>query len=466
MTPTVRPEVTSSVDTRALKSRVRSKLVRDHGDRLKRLSAPEQRLMVREEVLAALREERAILPTRAVTEVANEVSDEVVGLGPVERLLKDPEVSEVMVNGADDVFVERKGRIERVEGLLFEGEEQVLHLIERIVSPLGLRVDEAMPYVDARLLDGSRVNAIIRPLSLCGPVVTIRKFALRPFTPADLIRLGTLTESMIEFLASCVRAKANIVVSGGTGTGKTSLLGVLSSFIPPDERLITIEDAAELRLPQPHVISLEARPPNVEGAGEVTVRALVRNALRMRPDRIIVGEVRGGEALDMLQAMNTGHEGSLSTAHANSPRDLLSRLETMALMSDVELPVSHVREQIAGALDVIVHMTRLEDGRRAVSRVSAVEGLRNGSVLVQDVFTWRRGPAPGFEATGTLPSIVRLLQERDERVDPRVFRQVEGRPQPASIDCSSHRAIPPKPMDPNPVSAWPGPLRRLGTILE
>jgi pilus assembly protein CpaF len=458
--------VTTQLDTEALKSRVRSRLVRDHGDRLKRLTAPEQRLMVREEVMAALREERAILPTRAVTELANEVSDEVVGLGPVERLLKDPEVSEVMVNGADDVFVERKGRIERVEGLLFEGEEQVLHLIERIVSPLGLRVDEAMPYVDARLLDGSRVNAIIRPLSLCGPVVTIRKFALRPFTPTDLIRLGTLTEPMIEFLASCVRAKANIVVSGGTGTGKTSLLGVLSSFVPPDERLITIEDAAELRLPQPHVISLEARPPNVEGAGEVTVRALVRNALRMRPDRIIVGEVRGGEALDMLQAMNTGHEGSLSTAHANSPRDLLSRLETMALMSDVELPVSHIREQIAGALDVIVHMTRLEDGRRAVSRVSAVEGLRNGCVLIQDVFTWRRGRAPGFEATGTLPSILRLLEERDEKVDPRVFRRVDGRPPPSSIDVSGNGAKHRKPVEPVPVSAWPGPLRRLGTILE
>ena len=222
--------------------------------------------------------------------------------------------------------------------------------------------------MDARLPDGSRVNAIVPPLSLCGPVVTIRKFALRPFGPEDLVRAGSLTESMMEFLAASVRGKANIIVSGGTGTGKTTLLGALSSFIPPGERLITIEDAAELRLPQPHVVSLEARPPNVEGAGEVTVRALVRNALRMRPDRIIVGEVRGGEALDMLQAMNTGHEGSMSTAHANSPRDTLSRLETMALMSDVQLPVSHVREQVAGALDLIVHMNRMPDGRRGVSR--------------------------------------------------------------------------------------------------
>src|SRR5207249_11006000 len=258
-----------------------------------------------------------------------------------------------------------------------------------------------MPYVDARLPDGSRVHAIIPPLSLCGPVVTIRKFTLRPFAPEDLVAMGSLTGPMIDFLGACVRAKANIIVSGGTGSGKTTLLGVLSSYIPPGERLVTIEDAAELRLSQPHVISLEARPPNVEGAGEVTVRQLVRNALRMRPDRIIVGEVRGGEALDMLQAMNTGHEGSLSTAHANSPRDLLSRHETMALMSDVELPVSHVREQIAGALDLIVHTSRTSEGGRVVARISAVEGLRAGSIVLEDILAWRHGPGPAFEATGT-----------------------------------------------------------------
>src|SRR5207302_1317063 len=310
---------------------------------------------------------------------------------------------------------------------------------ERIVAPLGLRVDESMPYVDARLPDGSRVHAIVPPLSLCGPVVTIRKFTLRPFTPDDLVALGTLTEQMRDFLGQCVRAKANIIVSGGTGSGKTTLLGVLSSFIPSQERLITIEDAAELRLSQPHVVSLEARPPNVEGVGEVTVRALVRNALRMRPDRIIVGEVRGGEALDMLQAMNTGHEGSLSTAHANSPRDLLSRLETMALMSDVELPVMHVREQIAGALDLIVHMTRLSDGRRAVGRISALEGLRAGSIILQDVFVWNRGPGQGFRATGVMPSIIRQLDERDERVDPRVFSALAAA---SGVQGEAHRAAP------------------------
>ena len=476
------------VDADQIKQRVRARLLtpRVRTD-LDALEAPARRLRVREEVLTVLREERAILPAGALTRMVNQVSDEVVGLGPIERLLKDPEVSEVMVNGADDVYVERRGRVEKVEGLRFEGEAEVLHLIERIVSPLGLRVDESSPYVDARLPDGSRVNAIVPPLSLCGPVVTIRKFSLRPFGPDDLVAMGSLTEPMLEFLAASVRGKANIVVSGGTGTGKTTLLGVLSSFIPASERLITIEDAAELRLPQPHVVSLEARPPNVEGVGEVTVRQLVRNALRMRPDRIIVGEVRGGEALDMLQAMNTGHEGSMSTAHANSPRDLLSRLETMALMSDVDLPVSHVREQIAGALDLVVHMARLPDGRRAVARVSALEGLRGSALAIEDVFVWRRRPRPGFAATGTLPSLIRLLHERDERVDPRIFTASGENPTdrrstvdlgPAVDGYPKHeppRASPPEPDRPSlgsrrrsrarPVR-WPGPLRRLGTIVE
>src|SRR5207302_10454035 len=280
----------------------------------------------------------------------------------------------------------------------------VLHVIDRIVGPLGLRADESCPYVDARLPDGSRVHVILPPLSLCGPVLTIRKFAFVPYSAQDLVRMGTLSPRGAAFLGACVRGRANIVISGGASSGKTTLLNVLASFIPDGARLITIEDAAELRLGKPHVVGLEARPPNVEGRGEITVRDLVRNALRMRPDRIIVGEVRGGEALDMLQAMNTGHEGSLSTAHANSPRDLVSRLETMALMSDVELPVSHVRDQIAGALDLIVHMSRVEDGRRAVSRVAAVEGLRGGSIVLQDIFTWRRGPEPGFQTTGAMSS--------------------------------------------------------------
>ncbi len=350
--------------------------------------------------------------------------------------------------------------------MILEGEEQVYHLIERIVAPLGLRVDESSPYVDARLSDGARVNAVIPPLSLCGPVVTIRKFTLRPLTPKDLVALGTADQPVLDFLGACVRAKANIVVSGGTGSGKTTLLGVLSSFVPPAERLITIEDAAELRLFQPHVVSLESRPPNIDGNGEVTVRALVRNALRMRPDRIIVGEVRGGEALDMLQAMNTGHEGSLSTAHANSPRDLLSRLETMALMADVDLPVGHVREQIASALHLVAHLSRLQDGRRVISRVSSVEGLRSGPVALVDVFRCKR---PGeYEALGADSRIGRLLWDRGEgaAVPPR--REV---PAPSSATQGVSHEADDRRSHPSLILVarflrWPGHPRRLGTILE
>jgi pilus assembly protein CpaF len=362
------------------------------------VSATERRLRVREEALGVLRGHRVVLPARELTALVNEVSDEVVGLGAIEGLLRDPEITEVMVNGPADVFVERKGRIERVESGLFEGEEAVLHLIERIVGPLGLRVDESSPYVDARLPDGSRFHAILPPLSLCGPAVTVRKFGLTPLMPEDLVRLGTMSEDMLGMLGKSVRGRANILISGGAASGKTTLLSALSSFIPSSERIITIEDAAELRLGQPNVVRLEARPPSVEGTGAVTVRTLVRNALRMRPDRIIVGEVRGGETLDMLQAMNTGHEGSMSTAHANSPVDLLSRLETMALMSDVGLPVAHVREQIASTIDLLIHTSRLSEGRRVVSRITSVEGLSNGRPVLRDVFQFER--RAGFRRTG------------------------------------------------------------------
>jgi pilus assembly protein CpaF len=354
----------------------------------------DRRLRVREEVMAVLREHRVVLPAQDLTRLVSEVSDEVVGLGPIEFLLKDPEISEVMVNGADDVYVERKGRLERVDRGLFEGEEAVYHLIERIVGPLGLRVDESCPYVDARLPDGSRFHAIVPPLSLCGPVVTLRKFGIAAMTPDDLVRSGTATPEEMEFLGAGVRGRANLLVSGGAASGKTTLLGALSTYIPPQERIVTIEDAAELRLAQPHVVRLEARPPNVEGRGAVNVRDLVRNALRMRPDRIIVGEVRGGEALDMLQAMNTGHEGSMSTAHANSPQELVSRLETMALMSDVNLPATHVREQIAATIDLIAHMKRLPDGRRVISRLSSVEGMVAGRPSLRDVFALDRRKHP------------------------------------------------------------------------
>jgi pilus assembly protein CpaF len=384
----------------------------------------ERRLRVREEALSLLREQGHMLPQSALADVVNAVSDAVVGMGPIEFLLKDPDVTEVMVNGPGDVYVERKGRIERVVGRLFEGEEAVLHVIERIVAPLGLRVDATSPWVDARLPDGSRVHAIVPPLSLCGPVLNVRKFSSIPIGPADLLANGTLGYRMLEFLAACVRGRMNIVISGGTSSGKTTLLGVLSSFVPQEERLITIEDAAELRLAQPHVIGLEARPASVEGRGEVTVRDLVRNSLRMRPDRIVIGEVRGGEALDMLQAMNTGHDGSLSTAHANSARHALWRLETMALMSDVDLPVAHVRAQVASAIDVVVHTARLRDGRRVVFQIAAVDELDGaGDPVVIEVFGFRPrvGRHGAFVCTGIVPRVVASLAERGEDLDPRCF---------------------------------------------
>jgi pilus assembly protein CpaF len=385
----------------------------------------QRRVLVRDEALRLLRASGTILPSRELARVVNEVSDEVVGFGPVEPLLRDPDVTEVMVNGPDDVYVERKGRLERAPDGLFEGEESVEHLIERIVGPLGLRVDPSSPWADARLPDGSRVHAIVPPLSLRGPTITIRKFAPVPFTGRELVVAGSLGPQMLAFLRACVRGRANLVVGGGAGAGKTTLLGLLSSFIPPAERVITIEDAAELRLANPHVVSLEARPPNVEGRGEVTVRDLVRNALRMRPDRIVVGEVRGGEALDMLQAMNTGHDGSLSTAHANSCRHLLWRLETMALMSDVELPVAHLRRQVAGAIDVVVHLARMRDGRRIVWEISAVEGLVDGEYEVTTLFRFRPTADGRGEhvASGHIPGLVGSLRARGEELDESIFER-------------------------------------------
>jgi pilus assembly protein CpaF len=384
----------------------------------------ERRVRVREEALAVLREDGHLLPRTTLAKVINEVSDAVVGMGPIEYLLRDPHVTEVMVNGPDDVYVEREGRIERVADRLFEGEESVHHLIERIVAPLGLRVDGMSPWVDARLSDGSRVHAIVPPLSLCGPVLNVRKFASVPLGPNELLDGATCGPRMLSFLAACVRGRANVIVSGGTSSGKTTLLGVLSSFIPDGERIVTIEDAAELRLGKPHVIGLEARPANVEGEGEVTVRDLVRNALRMRPDRIVVGEVRGGEALDMLQAMNTGHDGSLSTAHANSARHALWRLETMAMMSDVELPVAHVRAQVASAVDVIVHMARLRDGRRVVFEIATVDGLDDrDEPVVTEVFAFRpRVERDGaFVATGAAPPLGKVLAGRGQDIAEGLF---------------------------------------------
>jgi pilus assembly protein CpaF len=387
----------------------------------------ERRVRVREEALSLLRQSGVILPQRELTRMVNEVSDEVVGFGPIEFLLKDPSVTEVMVNGPDDVYVEREGRIERAPDGLFEGEESVQHLIERIVGPLGLRVDESSPWADARLPDGSRVHAIIPPLSLRGPALTIRKFSQVPILADDLVAGGSVGPRMLKFLAAAVRGRANLIVSGGAGSGKTTLLGVLSDYIGDGERLITIEDAAELRLAKPHVVALEARPANVEGKGAVTVRDLVRNALRMRPDRIIVGEVRGGETLDMLQAMNTGHDGSRSTAHANSARHLLWRLETMAMMSDVDLPAAHIRNQVASAVDIVVHLARLRDGRRIVWEIAAIEGTHRGEPVVTPLFRFRprEGSAGAFEASGTVPRVASMLADRGEPIDEWLFAPEE-----------------------------------------
>jgi pilus assembly protein CpaF len=347
--------------------------------------------------------------------LVQEVMDEILGFGPIESLLQDPTVSEIMVNGPRQVYVERQGKLE-LTGVTFYDDAHVLHIIEKIVAPLGRRIDESQPMVDARLPDGSRVNAIIPPLALNGPILTIRKFSKVPFGMEDLVGFGTLTTEMAEFINACVKARLNIIVSGGTGSGKTTTLGVISTFIPEDERIITIEDAAELQLRQTHVVTLETRPANIEGKGAIMIRDLVRNALRMRPERIIVGEVRSGEALDMLQAMNTGHDGSLTTGHANAPRDMLSRLETMVLMAGMDLPVRAIREQICSALDVIVQQSRLRDGSRKLTHITEVLGMEGDVIVLQDIFRFeqtgidKQGKVQGhFRATGIRPHFIEKL---------------------------------------------------------
>jgi pilus assembly protein CpaF len=354
------------------------------------------------------------------------VKNDVVGFGPIEKFLADADVTEVMVNGLEPIYVERGGRIYETEAR-FLTEDQLYRVIDRIVGQVGRRVDEGSPMVDARLADGSRVNAIVPPLALDGAALTIRKFSQGALSVDDLIRLGTLTPQLAQFIDACVRGKANILVSGGTGTGKTTMLNALSSMIPDDERIITIEDAAELQLDQRHLIRLEGRPPNIEGKGEIRTRDLVRNALRMRPDRIIVGEVRGGEALDMLQAMNTGHDGSLSTLHANSARDALMRLETMVLMAGFDLPARAIREQAASAIDLIIQVARLRDGSRRIMRVCEVEGMEGDVITLSDVFTFDHhatGEGPGHGAvrpTGIRPKLSERLAERNVALDPQIF---------------------------------------------
>ncbi len=360
------------------------------------------------------------------------VLNEAVGLGPLEHLLEDDAVTEIMVNNHEEIFVEREGRLE-LSDLRFSSDFAVFSVIERIITPLGRRIDESSPMVDARLKDGSRVNAIIPPLALRGPSLTIRKFAKKRLHFDDLVAFGSITQPMVDFMRVCVEQRKSIVVSGGTGSGKTTLLNVLSNFIPDNERIITVEDAAELKLHQPNLVSLEARPPNMEGRGQITIRDLVRNTLRMRPDRIVVGECRGSEALDMLQAMNTGHDGSLTTVHANSPRDALSRLEVMVLMAGMDLPVTAIREQIASAVDVIVQQSRFPCGSRKITRITEVVGIESGTVQLQDIFVYRQtgtdhqGRVQGhFEATGFVPAFYERLAGIGVPVDLSIFQPATG----------------------------------------
>ena len=389
------------------------------------------RRRVEEMVEDKLKVDRLPLTRQMRNRLVAEMTDEILGLGPIEPLLRDPTVTEVMVNRPDQVYCERFGKLVLTD-VHFRDVDHIRHVIDKIVTPLGRRIDESSPMVDARLSDGSRVNAIISPLSLTGPVLTIRKFSSDPYTVEDLIGFDTISQPLATFLSACVRVKLNILVSGGSGAGKTTFLNVLSSFIPEGERIVTVEDAAELKLNQPHVVRLESRPPNIEGKGEVTIRDLVRNSLRMRPDRIIVGEVRGGEALDMLQAMNTGHEGSISTVHANTPRDALARLETMVMMAGMELPSRAIREQIAAAIHLIIQVARLVDGGRKVVGVSEVQGMEGQVLVLQDLFTFQQkgigenGKVIGtIQATGMVPKFMERFTAAGLKVSPEIFKFVE-----------------------------------------
>jgi pilus assembly protein CpaF len=393
-----------------------------------RLTQSELEQRVRQTLQEVLSAGDMPLTTADRARIALEIADDILGYGPVEPYLRDPDITEIMVNGPDQIYVERSGRIHPVDGR-FADEPHLRRTIDKIVGRVGRRVDEASPMVDARLPDGSRINAIIPPLAVDGSLLTIRKFAADPFEVDDLISFGTVTRAVADFLSACVRGRLNILVGGGTGAGKTTTLNVLSGFIPGDERVVTIEDAAELQLHQEHVLRLESRPPNIEGRGEVKIRDLVRNSLRMRPDRIVVGEIRDAAALDMLQAMNTGHDGSICTVHANGPRDVLSRVETMVLMAGMDLPMRAIREQLASALDLIVHQARFRDGSRRITQVTEVVGMEGDIITLQDVFVFDHAagvdengrPAGGLRSTGLRPKFLDKLSEAGVHVDPRMF---------------------------------------------
>jgi pilus assembly protein CpaF len=417
-----------------LRSKIHHVLIDELGPILydKRLSEEELRRRVHEQLHQALAQERAPLSAADKAQLIQDVSDDILGYGPIDSLLRDDDVSEVMCNGPGSVYVERSGRLERT-GATFVDEDHLRRIIDKIVAEVGRRIDESNPMVDARLPDGSRVNAVVHPLAIGGPFLTIRKFSRDPWQIDDLIRFGTLNAHSARFLQACVVGRLNCIVSGGTGTGKTTTLNVLSSFIPSEERIVTVEDAKELQLHQDHVLALEARPANIEGRGQVTIRDLVKNCLRMRPDRIVVGECRSGEALDMLQAMNTGHDGSITTIHSNSPRDTLARIETMTLMAGFDLPVRAIREQMASALDLIVHLSRLRDGTRRITHITEVQGMEGDVITLQDVFLFdygmgidEHGKFRGhLKAIGVRPKFCEKLEDLGIRLGPEVF-QPEG----------------------------------------
>jgi len=409
-----------------LKSRVQQKLLMEFDQTMDTSKKDEIRRHIEELFNSILAEESMVLSRNERQRLFEAIVDDILGFGPIEPLLDDESVSEIMVNGPRMIFAERKGQLSRTN-ITFDSDEHVLRVIDRIVSPLGRRVDESSPLVDARLPDGSRVNVVIRPIALCGPTITIRKFSKSPLTVNDLIRFGSMTQEIAEFLRACVIGRLNAVVAGGTGSGKTTLLNVLSSFIPNDERIITVENAAELQLQQEHVVPLESRPANIEGKGEITIQHLVINCLRMRPERIIVGECRGGEALDMLQAMNTGHDGSLTTLHANTPRDSVSRLEVMCLMAGMDLPVRAIREQIASAIDVICQQQRLRDGSRRILFITEVQGMEGEMITMSDIFEFEQTGYEGgkiigrIRPTGIRPKFYERIEDAGIHLPPSIF---------------------------------------------
>jgi pilus assembly protein CpaF len=411
--PSATPQAGTYFD---LKTRVQNRLLSELDPSMDITKTEDVRKTIQGLFEQILSEENIVLSRPERARLFEQITAEILGLGPLQTLLEDETVTEVMVNGAKNIYIERKGKIHRVP-VTFESNDHVMRIIDRIVAPLGRRIDESSPYVDARLADGSRVNAVIPPISLIGPVLTIRKFSKVPISLEQMVQFGTLTPESLQFIKACVEARLNIIISGGTGSGKTTLLNVLSGFIPSDERILTIENAAELQLRQEHVVTLESRPPNIEGRGEITIRNLVVNALRMRPDRIIVGEIRDDAALDMLQAMNTGHDGSMTTLHSNSPRDTLSRLETMTLMAGMDLPVRAIREQVSSAIDMIIHEERMRDGSRKVTFITEVVGMEGDIITTTDLFI--------FEQTGTENGKV-LGRMRPTGLRPKFMEKIEA----------------------------------------